>query len=217
MTRIPARALTAAWIALSAQLNAGVLWSGIQNPPADPAPGITVGTDMVLGFNFQPQTDLKLMAFSGYIGFRAPTIFSPVPNFKFSLWEGTTVLGPELPALTGVALMSSLGKTESGLPFWYVSCDLSNLPWTLQQNHEYTLTVSPTVQLEWLVSPTAPDPSVISMMGSSANLSVLNTAGSWNARLDYTPVPEINAAGLAACGLLGFAGWRLWAKRSTRA
>lgn len=217
MTRILGKALVAGWLGFSTQVHAGILWSGLQNPPADPSPGITIGTDTVLGFHFQPQTDLKLVAFFGYIGYPTPLPNLPVPNFEFSLWEGTTVLGPELSALAGTAWQKSLGQTQSGLPFWYVTCDLSNLPWTLQKDHEYTLTVSPTVQLEWLVSPTAPNPTVISLMGPTSNLSALGSTQTWNAQLDFTPVPEVNAAGLVACALLGFTGWRLLAKRSARA
>lgn len=221
MTRILGKALAAGWLGFSPQLSAGILWSGLQSPPADSTPGITVGADTVLGFHFQPETDLKLEAFSGYIGYPAalPLVFPlpPGPNFEFSLREGSTVLGPELPALTALSLMSSLGQTQSGLPFWYVVCDLRNLPWTLQKDHEYTLTVSPTVRLEWLVSPTAPNPTVISLMGPTSNLSALGSTETWNARLDFTPVPEVNAAGLVGCALLGLAGWRLWARRSARA
>ncbi len=221
MTRVVVKVFVAGWLGVSAQLCAATLWSGLQDPPPDQAPGILVGTGTVLGFHFQPQTDLKLQGFVGYIGLPAPALVgfhaSPLPNFEFDLWEGTSVLGPELPALTGVSLMRSLGKTESGLPFWYVACDISNLPWTLQKGHEYTLTISPTVACEWLVNSTVPDPYVVSVVGPSANLSSLSPSSGWNARLDFVPVPEANAGGLVAIALLGFAGWRRFLKRSARA
>ncbi len=220
MTHVLGKAFVAVWLGVSTQLCAATLWSGLQDPPPDQTSGVLVGTGTVLGFHFQPQTDLKLAGFAGYIGYPAALtlVFPPAPgpNFEFSLWEEHTMQGPELPALTGLSLKSALGRTESGLPYWYVACDLSNLPWTLQKDHTYTLTVSPTARCEWLVNGTVEDPFVTSLVGPGANLNALGPSQSWNARLQFEPVPEVNMGIAAGFALVGFAAWRKLRTRTAR-